>query len=37
MKKLVLGVAVLAILTVALFTLTGCSLKIEADDNSVSA
>lgn len=37
MKKLVLIVVILAILTGALFTLTGCSLKIETDDNSVSA
>lgn len=37
MKKIVLITMILVILSVSLFTLTGCSLKIETDDNSVSA
>lgn len=37
MKKIVLILVTISILTVALFTLTGCSVTFETDDNSISA
>ena len=37
MKKVILIFAIFVILSVSLFTLTGCSLTIETDENSVSA
>ena len=37
MKKVILTIIMIVILTVALFTLTGCTLQIETTDNSVSA
>ena len=37
MKKVVLIFVVITILTIALFTLTGCSITFETDDNSISA
>ena len=37
MRKLVLGLIIVAILTIGLFTLTGCSFTVETDDNSISA
>lgn len=36
MRKLVLIVIIVAILGVSLFTLSGCSITTEADDNSIS-
>ena len=36
MKKVVLSLVLLAILNVALFTLTGCEISAKTDDNSVS-
>jgi hypothetical protein len=36
MKKIVLIVVTIAILGVSLFTLTGCSITAETNDNSVS-
>ena len=37
MKKVILTTIMIVMLTVALFTLTGCTLQIETTDNSVSA
>ncbi len=37
MKKVVLIFVIFVILSFSLFTLTGCSLTIETDENSVSA
>ena len=37
MKKLLLTVGTIIILSVMLFSLTGCTLQIETTDNSVSA
>lgn len=37
MKKVVLILVTISILTIALFTLTGCSITFETDENSVSA
>lgn len=37
MRKLVLGLIIVAILSIGLFTLTGCSFTVETDDNSISA
>ncbi len=37
MKKIVLTMVLVVILTAAMFTLTGCTLQIETTDNSVSA
>lgn len=36
MKKVVLILVTITILTVALFTLTGCSITAETNDNSIS-
>ena len=36
MKKFVLSLVLLAILTCALFTLSGCEISARTDDNSVS-
>lgn len=36
MKKIVLSLVTIAILTIALFTLTGCSITAETNDNSIS-
>ena len=37
MKKIVLTMVLVTLLTVAMFALTGCTLQIETTDNSVSA
>ena len=37
MKKVILTICTIIIFSVMLFTLTGCTLKIETTDNSVSA
>lgn len=37
MRKLVLVLIIVAILSVAMFTLTGCSFTVETDENSISA
>ena len=37
MKKVILTTIMIVMLTVAVFTLTGCTLQIETTDNSVSA
>ena len=37
MKKVILTTIMIVMLTVAAFTLTGCTLQIETTDNSVSA
>ena len=37
MKKVILTTIMVVMLTVAVFTLTGCTLQIETTDNSVSA
>ena len=37
MKKVILTMLLVAMLTAAMFTLTGCTLQIETTDNSVSA
>lgn len=37
MKKLLLASAFVVILTIGLFTLTGCQLTLETNENSVSA
>lgn len=36
MKKVILYVAIIAILTASVFALTGCSITAETSDNSVS-
>lgn len=36
MKKVVLSLVLLVILSVSLFTLTGCEISARTDDNSVS-
>ena len=37
MKKVILTMLLVAMLTAAMFALTGCTLQIETTDNSVSA
>ncbi len=37
MKKIVLTMILIAVLTVGMFALTGCTLTLETTDNSVSA
>ena len=37
MKKVILTISTIIILSVMLFSLTGCTLQIETTDNSVSA
>ena len=37
MRKVVLVLIIVAILSVAMFTLTGCSFTVETSDNSISA
>lgn len=37
MRKVVLVLIIVAILSVGLFTLTGCSFTVETDENSISA
>ena len=37
MRKIVLVLIIVAILSVAMFTLTGCSFTVETDENSISA
>ena len=37
MKRILLALAFVIILTIGLFTLTGCQLTLESNENSVSA
>lgn len=37
MRKVVLILIIIAILSIGLFTLTGCSFTVKTDDNSISA